>query len=146
MKNTSIIILLLITSPCFTQTIYTRPFVQTKVKWNSTSKDYDKDSLDTPFKTHNPKIILSFDEIKIIDGDTTCIFLNENPESVEDSLSIKRRWYNSNDSDGRECYVFLFFYPNDDEYGLRIVYIDDDTGLEYHMKPLRKDVIPYSGE
>ena len=128
----------------YSQTVITRPYSKLKIHWNSDSNDYDWDSVKTKMKTVNPKIILTFEEITIIDGDTSKIYLNEIPESEEDSLMIEKKWYESNDESGRECYVFLFFYKKDNEYVLRILYNDDDNGIEYFMRPLKIDVIPFN--
>ena len=143
MKNTFLICSILVSFSSFSQIVYTRPSSKDLIKWNDTTKDYDKDTTNRGLKTKNPKIILSFDEIEIIDGDTTKLYLNESPEMEEDSISIDRRWYDANDMEGRECYVFLFYFPKSNEYGLRIVYTDTMSGMEFYMKPLRVDAIPY---
>lgn len=143
MKNTFLTSFILFSLSSFSQTIYTRPSSKDLIKWNDIIKDYDKDTTSRGLKTKNAKIILSFDEIEIIDGDTTKLYLNESPEMEEDSTSIDRRWYDANDIDGRECHVFLFYFPKSNEYGLRIVYTDTMSGMEFYMKPLRVDAIPY---
>ena len=62
----------------------------------------------------------------------------------EEDNVITRIWKEANDGSGRECYVFLFFDKDDNDYTLRIVYPDDESGFEYYMMPLKVDVIPYS--
>jgi len=143
MKNTIFICFVLISFSSFSQTVYTRPSSKDYIMWNDKTKDYDKDTSTHGLKTKNPKIILTFDEIQVIDGDTSRFILNESPEIYEDSTSVDRRWYDANDIEGRECYVFLFFFPKSNEYGLRIIYPDTLTGMEFYMKPLKVDSIPY---
>jgi hypothetical protein len=143
MKNTFFLFFISLSITSFSQTVYTRPYSRNPIKWDSEKEKYIKDSSNGNFITPNPKIILYYDEIKIIDGDTSVIYLNETPEKSEDSVSIDLKWFDSKDFNGRECYVFLFFYTKDNDYGLRILFTDDNTGIEYYMKPLKVDVIPY---
>lgn len=127
----------------YSQTVITRPYSKIPLRWIEDSSDYELDTTKTKLKSPNPLIILSFEEITIIDGDTTKIYLNEVPDSEEDSTMIVKKWYDTNDMKFRECYVFLFYYKNDNEYTLRILYKDDNRGFEYYLRPLRVDVIPY---
>jgi len=143
MKNTILFHFILISIASYSQAVYTRPISRFPIKWNQDIKEYDRDTTKNTFKTKGPKIILSFEEIKIIDGDTTLIFLNETPEMEEDSVSIDRKWYDANDSEGKECFVLLFYYKKLNNYGLRIVYTDTDEGVEYYLNPLIVDIIPY---
>ena len=82
--------------------------------------------------------------IEVIDKDTTRYYLNETPKMEEEDNIIKRAWNDANDGSGRVCYVSLFYDKEDNDYTLRIVYRDDESGTEYYMSPLKVDVIPYS--
>lgn len=143
MRYFFIVALLFFSFDSFSQTVITRPYARVPIKWIEKLSDYEWDTKNTKLKSPNPLIILSFEEITVIDGDTTKIFLNEIPETEEDSLVIEKKWYNSNDLSERECSVFLFYNKKDNQYVLRIIYQDNNEGFEYYMKPLRVDVIPY---
>ena len=124
------------------QTVYTRSKMLKLIKWDNQLEEYDRDSIPTPFKTLNPKVIINFEQIQIIDGDTTTIYLNETPNENVDSNSICKTWDDATSSKGRECNAWLFYYPEENLYFMRILFNDDDTGMEYFLKPLKEDVIP----
>jgi len=143
MRYSLFLTLLVLSINSSSQTVITRPYIRVPVRWITETSEYDWDTKNKKLNSPNPLIILSFDEITIIDGDTTKIFLNETPESEEDSTTIEKKWYESNDMNFRECSVFLFYFKEENEYSLRILYSDDNRGYEYYMKPLRVDVIPF---
>jgi hypothetical protein len=129
--------------PAFTQIVHTRPYISTPITWDSALEEFERDFLDKPFKTPNPKIILSFEEIIFIDGDTLTIFLNDSPECLEDSISVDRIWKSAIDTKYQNCFISLFYFKNENEYGLRLFYPEDKHGFEYYMKPFKVDIIPY---
>lgn len=126
------------------QTVHTRTLNATPIQWDEKNEKFKRDTSQSLIKIKNPKIILSYDVIEVIDRDTTRFYLNETPKMEEEDKVTKRWWNDANDGSGRECYVFLFFDKEDNDYTLRIVYTDDESGLEYYMVPLKVDVIPYS--
>jgi len=143
MRSTALLVLLIASLHSFSQIIHTRPFSKAHLNWDEKNDTYKKDTVKQKFKTVNPKILLSFDEIKIIDGDTSIIYLNITPEMNEDSTSVDRIWDEANDQNGQHCFVYLYYFKKENEYGLRILYDDLEEGYEYHMMALKVDVIPY---
>lgn len=130
----------------YSQTVHTRTLGGRSIQWDKDAAKFKRDTINSLIKTLNPKIILAYDVIDIIDGDTTRFYLNETPEIEDDSTITKRIWNEANDSSGRECYIFLFYDKEDNDYTLRIVYADDESGYEYYMAPLKVDIIPYSSK
>ena len=145
MKLTTFSFFLLASLTSFSQTVHTRILNATSIQWDQNTEKFKRDTSQSLIKIKNPKIIMSYDMIEIIDRDTTRFYLNETPEMEEESKLIKRVWSDANDGSGRECYIYLFFDKEDNDYTLRIVYPDDQSGTEYYMTPLKVDVIPYSG-
>lgn len=143
MKTIYILLLFLFHIPAFAQIVHTRPFIATPITWDSTSEEFERDFLNQKFKTLNRKIILSFEEIKIIDGDTLSIYLYGSPQCSEDSISADRIWNSAVDENEKNCFVYLSYFKEEDEYGLRIYYHQDKNGFEYYMKPFKVDIIPY---
>jgi hypothetical protein len=144
MKLTILSFFLFASLTSFSQTVYTRTITATAIQWDEKNEKFKRDTSQSLIKIKNPKIILSYDMIEVIERDTTRFYLNETPKMEEEDNVIKRIWNDANDGSGRECYVYLFFDKEDNDYTLRIVYPDDESGLEYYMMPLKVDVIPYS--
>lgn len=130
----------------FSQTVHTRLLSAKAIQWDRNTEKFKKDTTQRLIKTKNPKIIMSYDVIEVVDGDTTRFYLNETPGMEEDTTMIKRMWNDANDSSNKNCYIFLFYDKEDNDYTLRIVYVDDESGFEYYMAPLKVDVIPYSSK
>ena len=128
----------------FSQTVHTRTVTATPIQWDEKNEIFKRDTIKSLIKIKNPKILLAYDIIEVIDRDTTKFYLNETPKMEEEDNVIKRWWNDANDDSGRACYVFLFFDKDNNDYTLRIVYTDDECGIEYYMMPLKVDVIPYS--
>jgi hypothetical protein len=144
MKLTILSFFLFATLTSFSQIVHTRILNATSIQWNQNTKRFNQDTSQSLIKIKNPKIILSYDMIEVIDRDTTRYYLNETPKMEEEDNVIKRIWNDANDGSGRDCYIYLFFDKDDNDYTLRIVYPDDESGIEYYMLPLKVDVIPYS--
>jgi hypothetical protein len=144
MKLTILSLFLFATLSSFSQTVHTRTINATSIQWDEKAEKFKRDTTQSLIKTKNPKIILSYDMIEVIDKDTTRYYLNETPKMEEEDNVIKRAWNDANDGSGRVCYISLFYDKEDNDYTLRIVYRDDECGTEYYMSPLKVDVIPYS--
>ena len=144
MKLTILSFFLMAYFTSFSQTVYTRTISAMPIQWDEKNEKFKRDTIQSLIKIKNPKIILAYDMIEVIDRDTTRFYLNETPKMEEEDNVTKRWWNDANDDTGRECYVFLIFDKDDNDYTLRIVYTDDESGIEYYMKPLKVDVIPYS--
>jgi hypothetical protein len=128
----------------FSQIVHTRTLNATSIQWDEKVEKFKRDTTQSLIKTKNAKIILSYDMIEVIDKDTTRYYLNETPKIEEEENLTKRIWNDANDGSGRDCYIYLFYDKEDNDYTLRIVFPDDESGLEYYMSPLKVDVIPYS--
>jgi hypothetical protein len=144
MKLTILSFFLFATLTSFSQIVHTRTLNATSIQWDEKAEKFNRDTTQSLIKIKNPKIILSYDMIEVIDKDTTRYYLNETPKMEEEDNVIKRIWNDANDGSGRDCYIYLFFDKDDNDYTLRIVYPDDESGIEYYMLPLKVDVIPYS--
>ena len=144
MKLTIFSFFLFATLTSFSQIVHTRTLNATSIQWDDTTEKFKRDTTQSLIKTKNPKIIMSYDMIEIIDKDTTRYYLNETPKMEEEENLTKRIWNDANDGSGRECFIYLFYDKEDNDYTLRIVFPDDESGLEYYMLPLKVDVIPYS--
>lgn len=144
MKLTILSFFLMASFTSFSQTVYTRTVTATPIQWDKKNEIFKRDTIQSLIKIKNPKIILAYDVIEVIDKDTTRFYLNETPKMEEEDNVIKRWWNDANDDSDRGCYVFLFFDKDNNDYTLRIVYTDDESGIEYYMMPLKVDVIPYS--
>jgi hypothetical protein len=127
------------------QTVHTRLLSKIPVQWIKEEEKYKKDSTQFAFGTMNPKVIMAYDVIEIIEGDTTRIYLNENPKEMEDSIVINRMWEDANDGSGRKCLAMLYYYKEEKIYRLRIIYFDTDAGAEYYLRALKIDIIPRNG-
>jgi hypothetical protein len=145
MKLTILSFFLFASFTSFSQIVHTRTLTARFIQWDEKTENFKRDTSQSLIKIKNPKIILSYDMIEVIDRDTTRFYLNETPKMEEEDNVIKRIWNDANDGSGRDCYIYLFFDKEDNDYTLRIVYPDDESGLEYYMMPLKVDIIPYSG-
>ena len=72
------------------QTVHTRLLSKIPVQWIKEEEKYKKDSTQFAFGTMNPKVIMAYDVIQIIEGDTTSFYLNKDPQESEDSTTIDR--------------------------------------------------------
>lgn len=144
MKLTIFCFFLFASFTSFSQIVHTRTLNATFIQWDEKAEKFKRDTNQSLIKIKNPKIILSYDMIEVIDKDTTRYYLNETPKIEEEENLTKRIWHDSNDGSGRDCYIYLFYDKEDNYYTLRILFPDDDSGLEYYMSPLKVDVIPYS--
>ena len=128
------------------QTIHTRTKLVKSLTWNDSTQKFDKDSSSPPFKTFNPKVILTFEHIQIIDRDTSTIYLNDLPTEEADSIAITKNWDDATTQQGRDCNIRLFHILKDNFYIMRVFFADDEynTGIEYILNPLTEAVIPDS--
>ena len=136
------IALLLFFYSASSQTVIGRLTKFRNIRWDAEAEEYLRDSLISKFTSYNPKVILAFDEITFIDKDTSRIVFNSAVEEREDSIAVTRIWLDASDEHWNKCSVYLFYFKEDDDYGLRIIY-DDNTGIEYFLTPLKVDAIPY---
>jgi hypothetical protein len=124
------------------QTVIGRLTKFRNIHWDAESEEYHRDSLRSKFTSYNPKVILAFDEIIFIDNDTSRVVFNSAVEEREDSIAVIRIWHDASDENWNKCSVYLYYFKEDDNYGLRVLY-DDNTGIEYFLTPLKVDAIPY---
>jgi len=91
-------------------------------------------------------VILTFEQIQIIDRDTSTIYLNDLPVVESDSIAITKNWDDATTQQGRDCNIRLFHILKDNFYIMRVFFADDeyDTGLEYILNPLTEAVMPDS--
>lgn len=143
-KFLHVLALLLLFQSASSQTVVSRLTDFRKFIWDDDKEEFIREPLKQDFKSSNPKAILAFDEITIIDKDTSSIYLNSYVQEEDDSTVITKIWEEAI-HDGLECSVILFFYKQENYYSIRIIY-DDYTGIEYFMNPLKVDAIPYKFE
>jgi len=139
----SLLILFCCSQGLSAQTIHTRTRLVKSLTWNDSTKKFDKDSSSLPFKTLNPKVILTFEQIQIIDRDTSTIYLNDLPVVESDSIAITKNWDDATTHQGRDCTIRLFHILKDNFYVMRVFFADDEynTGFEYMLNPLTEAVI-----
>ena len=142
----SLLLLICCSQSLSAQTIHTRTRLVKLLTWNDSTQKFDKDSTSPPFKTFNPKVILTFEQIQIIDRDTSTIYLNDLPTEEADSIAITKNWDDATTQQGRDCNIRLFHILKDNFYIMRVFFADDEynTGLEYILNPLTEAVIPDS--
>jgi hypothetical protein len=143
-KFLHVLALLLLFQSASSQTVVSRLTDFRKFIWDDDKEEFIREPLKQDFKSPNPKAILAFDEITIIDKDTSSIYLNSYVQEEDDSTVITKIWEEAI-HDGLECSVILFFYKQENYYSIRIIY-DDYTGIEYFLNPLKVDAIPYKFE
>lgn len=118
-----------------------RVIEKTSMSFDRHSDELKIDTVPIPMKSLNAKIMLSIDQLIIIDEDTTYINLGFASETKEDSTTVSIEWDDS-DCNGDACSVYMKMYTVKEYDKVLIFYHEERVGYLYKLAYLKPDVIP----
>ena len=139
MKNTTFLFFFfLISFQSFSQAIQTKIEYFKKIKWDTEEKCYYKTVEDTLSESSSSIVTLSYDKFSILLQDTMNLYLNEVPSVEENTYVIQQTWNDVVNDAGKNMFVQLFYFKNDNTYMLRILNRLTSKGFEYFVSPVNQ--------